>query len=120
MISAMSSPFWMAAHAAGNIKQYQITLSCINLLIIPISWVILYYKFEPYWILFFLVLINVVVLIYRIDFIKHKFDFPAKDFYKKVIAKCIGLSIIIIPIPLISSLFFKDVLGIILTIIFHS
>lgn len=103
MVSAMGSPLWMVAHATGDIKVYQIVISCINLLIIPASFVILKFGFEPYYILAFQILINISVFIFRLFYIRGKLGFSVRQFAKEVVLKCMCLSLIIIPIPLILS-----------------
>ncbi len=105
MISALSSPLWMVAHATGDIKNYQIIISAINLLVIPASYLILRLGYEPFYILAFQILLNVAVFIYRLFYTRSKLGFSIRDYLKKVVLKCVGLSIIIIPIPLIMSFY---------------
>lgn len=117
MVSAMGSPLWMVAHATGDIKVYQIVISCINLLIIPASFVILKLAFEPYYILAFQILINISVFIFRLFYIRGKLGFSVRQFAKEVVLKCMYLSLIIIPIPLILSYYASTVWQSILVII---
>lgn len=104
MVSALGSPLWMVAHATGNIKTYQIVISCINLLIIPVSFIVLSLGFKPYYILAFQILINTAVFIYRLLFIRNKMGFSVRQFTKEVILKCLLLALVIMPIPLLLSL----------------
>lgn len=114
LVAALSSPLWMVAHAIGNIKNYQICISTINLLIIPISWGVLYFKYSPLCILAFLILINVLVFVYRLLYLRSKIAFPCFDFFKKVIWKCIYQLILIVPLPILLTIFIPDTLGSIL------
>ena len=99
MVNALSSPLWMLAHATGDIKKYQISLCIIQLLIIPVAWIVLYLDLEPYLILFFQVLINCGVYAYRLYFAKIKINFPVLNYLNQVVIKCTLLSLIIIPLP---------------------
>lgn len=105
LVNAMSSPLWMLAHATGDIKKYQIVISIISLLIIPASVLILMLGMEPYWILAFQVVVNVLIFIYRLVFAKEKTGFPISKYIYCVIIPCTLLTLLIIPIPLILVLF---------------
>ncbi len=100
LVSALSSPLWMVAHATGDIKQYQIIMTCINLLVIPICYFVLKLGFPAYFILAFQILLNIMVYAYRLWFAKVRIGFPVLVYLRKVVLKCLGLSIIIIPLPL--------------------
>lgn len=103
MITALSSPLWMVAHATGDIKNYQIILGGINLLVIPASFVILVMGYEPYHILVFQLFLSIATLIYRLWFAKSKIGFPVLTFVKDVGLRCIVVSLVIVPIPLLIS-----------------
>lgn len=110
-VSAVASPLWMLAHAAGNIKSYQLIIGLINLLIIPISWGTLYLGYESYWILVFFVFLNVVILIFRVSYLKQTIEFPAKDYYRQVVLRCLLVTIISAVFPIVIKLFFDSFWG---------
>lgn len=85
LLAAISSPFWMAAHAIGNIRNYQLIISSFGYFMIPISWVVLALGYEPYWIIAFQSVLNIFILVYRAQYLKAKIGFPAKDFYISVV-----------------------------------
>jgi len=78
LIGALSSPLWMVAHATGDIKQYQIVMSSINLLIIPASYIILSMHYPVYYVLAFMVLQNVAIYVYRLWFVRVRLGFPVR------------------------------------------
>lgn len=118
IISSVSSPFWMAAHAIGDIKNYQLVLVLLNLSLIPSAWLIMSFGWEPECILGYQILINIIVLIYRVDYLKRKLNFPSKRYYKEVILKCCVIVFILsYPICYVVSLFLSGVWKIILTTI---
>lgn len=96
LLVAISSPFWMAAHAVGNIKKYQLIISSFGYLMIPVSWAVLTLGYEPYWIIAFQSVLNVIVILYRVQYLKTKIGFPAKKYYTSVIVK------FLIVIPMLS------------------
>lgn len=100
-VATLSSPLWMVAHATGDIKVYQIVMSILSLLIIPVSYIVLFLHYPPYFILVFQIFLNIVVFIYRLFFARKKIGLSIRRFFRAVIFKCMYLSIIIIPIPLV-------------------
>lgn len=101
MISALSSPMWMVVHATGYIKRYQITLSLINISIIPAAWFVLWMGFTPVYVIVSQIIINIIVFIYRLHFLKQSIGFDIKSFCYSVVFKCVKQVIIIIPLPII-------------------
>lgn len=100
LLAAISSPFWMAAHAIGDIRNYQLKISVFNMLMIPASWAVLALGYEPYWILAFQSILNIAVLIYRVQYLKTKINFPARKYYTSVAL----LFLVIIPLLTIPEL----------------
>ena len=103
LLAAISSPLWMVAHATGDIKNYQIVMSIINLMVIPASFIVLRFNYPVYLILAFQVLLNILVYAYRLWFAKVKIGLPIKIYFKEVVLKCFLLTLVIIPIPILLS-----------------
>ena len=89
IVSAISSPLWMAAHAIGNIKVYQLVLAVINITIIPVSWFVLHFGYEPYYILIYQIIMNFIVLVYRVRYLSQKLSFPSLQYYREVVGRCV-------------------------------
>lgn len=117
LISALSSPMWMVVHATGNIKKYQITLSVINLLILPIAWVILALDYSPVYIVLAQIFINILIFMYRLWFLHRYLNFCVISYIKKVLVKNMILVIVIIPVPLIMHMNIGGIVGMITTFI---
>lgn len=105
VIAALSSPLWMVAHATGDIKIYQIIISILGLLVLPSSFVILYFGYPPYYVLAFQVVLNIIIFIYRLLFTRAKVGLSLRKYAKEVVFKCLVLTVIIVPVPFILSLF---------------
>lgn len=107
LIQAVSSPLWMTIFAIGNIRKYQLWLCAINLTVIPISWIVLFNGFEPYWILAYKIVVSLIILIYRIEYLNKKIDFPKTSYYSQIILRLLVI-IPVLTVPLLywlSSLF---------------
>lgn len=105
MIAALSSPLWMVAHATGDIKNYQIVISTMGLIVLPSAFLIFHFGYPPYYILAVQVVLNIAIYIYRLFFAREKVGMSIKNYIKEVVLKCLVLTICIIPIPLVLSLF---------------
>ena len=87
LIVATSSPLWMTVFAIGNIKRYQLWICGINLSVIPISWIVLSIGLAPYWILVYRILVSLIVLIYRVEYLNIKMGFPKWRYYKQIVLR---------------------------------
>jgi len=63
---AMSGPFWMSVHASGNIKKYQIIISMIFFINIPLTLVILFFTDSLYLSFLSCLVVSILAFIYRI------------------------------------------------------
>ncbi len=117
LISALSSPLWMVVHATGNIKSYQITLSIINLLILPIAWIVLVLGFSPVYIIGSQVAINVLVFAYRLLYLYKHLGFDLVSYSRSVLLKNLLLMLLIIPAPTLSRIFIVGFKGVIISFI---
>lgn len=116
LVAAVSSPFWMAAHAIGNIKKYQLYISMFSISIIPVSWILLAQNIPPYWIIVYLILSNIMILIYRVSYLRKKIDFPAVKYYADIVLRCMVLiPLITIPLTMYVHSLFESWIGIIVT-----
>lgn len=97
ILDALSGPFWMSAHAKGDIKKYQIIISIIFLLNLPLTYLIfkttqsVYFSFLTYF------LISLLALIYRVYYFFEKCEIGLISFinyFKKIILVFIFIFII--------------------------
>ena len=106
LVQATSSPLWMTIFAVGNIKRYQLCLCGINLTVIPVSWIVLSLGYAPYWILAYKILISFIILIYRVQYLKKKINFPASKYYANIVLRLL----ILIPVCTIPVLYWFSTL----------
>lgn len=81
LIESLSGPLWMSAHAVGNIKKYQIILSLILLLNIPVAYILLKLGFSPIYVLFGKFCIALLSFVYRLSYVKTKIRINKKDVF---------------------------------------
>lgn len=114
LINAISAPLWMTVFAIGNIKTYQIVISVLCLSVIPVSWAVLSLGLPPYWILIYKIFISLAIMIYRIQYLAKKIEFPSRKYYRDIVFKLLVLiPVLSIPELLILASFLKGWLKII-------
>ena len=101
LVAAISSPLWMTAHAIGTIRNYQIAISVISLMILPLAWLLLLFNYNPQWILLCNIFINAGIFVYRIIYLKHKLNLPVKKYTVEVVQRCSLVTLLSLPVPLI-------------------
>ena len=73
ILECLSGPFWMSAHARGNIRNYQIIMSMIFLLNVPLTYSVFQVTHSAYWAFIPTILITFLALFYRFRyFLKDK------------------------------------------------
>jgi len=85
LIDAVQGPLWVSAQATGEIRNYQLLMSFLILLNLPVSYVIL--KIIPIAELALVVrvLINLVTAVARVVYLKRLYSFPVARYLKEVV-----------------------------------
>lgn len=95
LIDALSGPFWMSANAVGNIRNYQIGLSMINLLNLPFAYLVLHFGYTPYIVLVVRIALSIIAFIYRFIYSHRRVIFKMSDI-KRYIQSVLVVSIFVI------------------------
>jgi len=87
LIDALSGPYWMAINATGKVKRYQIGVSLILFLNLPIAYLLLLQGLSPTLVILSKLTINLILFLYRIFTFKKGVGDKHVDFafYKKYI-----------------------------------
>lgn len=81
-VSAMSGPFWISANAAGDIRKYQLVISSILILSLPISYIILKNGLSPIHVLVANLVLYIGTFFYRFWYINQKLKFTKLEILK--------------------------------------
>ncbi len=98
LIDAMATPFMIAARATGNIKVYSIVTGGLTLLLVPISYVLLRFGFDPTIVLIVHVTISSVCFVARLWIVKPLIQFSIGDFVKNVLTKTVLVVLLSLPL----------------------
>lgn len=101
LFDAISGPLWISVQATGKIKHYQILMSLLIMLNLPISYLILYLGYSPVYVFMNRVIINVIILAARIVYLRPLIQFPTRRYILQVLFPIIWVTLFSIPIPII-------------------
>ncbi len=66
VLECLGGPFWMSAHARGNIRNYQVIISIIFLLNVPFTYAFFKATHSAYWAFMPTIFITLLALLYRL------------------------------------------------------
>ena len=104
LVEAINGPLWMSIQATGNIKKYQLIVSCLIFANLPLSLLILWMGFSPAWVLIIKLVLKVLTLVWFIFFLSKLINLPIIKFLREVI---IPISIIIVISSILTLLFYS-------------
>lgn len=84
LLESLSAPMWMTIQATGNIKKYQIIISCVMAMNIIFSYIFLKIGFPPVVVLEIKCCLDICYLVIRLFFIHKKIKFSIKEYIKNV------------------------------------
>ncbi len=80
LVDALAGPFWISAQAIGSIKAYNIVLTAINLLVLPVAFVLLKMGYSPASVLAGKFVISLINQLFRYYFINKYLHFNKGPF----------------------------------------
>lgn len=107
MFDAVSAPLWTVIGATGRVKYYQIIVSIIIIIDIPLAYFALKYGYSPVSVFFINVLINLFAYVFRLVYARRFVEFSMHTYLGKVVLPCLGVLVISLPIPIVLLMFTK-------------
>lgn len=99
LIDALQGPLWMSAQATGRIKTYQLLMSSVILLNIPIVYGVLYATGIPETAIAVKVAVNALAAAVRIIYLKRLYGFPVMRYIKDTVSRCAAVFVLAWPLP---------------------
>ena len=101
MVDAIANPLTVGAQAYGKIKRYQITLGCVALLIVPLSYVALKFLNMPE--IVFIVHLSIVLMVQclRLYLVKDMIDLSIIKYVKNVVVRILVVASFSVVLPII-------------------
>lgn len=101
LIEALAGPLWMSIQATGDIKNYQILMSVLIFMNLPLIYVCLK-SGMPVWTVWGVrVFIDIITFIVRCIYLKGKICLPLNIYAKEVLWPVILSTLLILPLPIV-------------------
>lgn len=81
LLDAIQGPLWISVQATGNIRNYQILMGIMILSNVPISYLFFRLGYVPEVALGIKVVMNVLIYIVRLLYLKYLFSFPTNSLF---------------------------------------
>lgn len=98
LIDSVSGPLWVTIFATGKIKSYQIYISLLLLLVLPLGYVCGVLGFEPQYIFAIQALLNFLAILQRLYMMRGLLQFSMRRFVKEVFVPIALTTVLIAPI----------------------
>lgn len=99
IIDSLTGPLWVTMQAAGKIAVYQIVISTIWILCLPLTYLAFSSGLPSYWLLIVMIMINVSLLGIRLVFTKHYCYLKYSDYLHGVLFPVLSVSVVAILLP---------------------
>lgn len=99
LFDAISAPLWMSVQASGNIRIYQIIMSSIIILNLPLSYWALEKGMSPLSVWVLRIILNGITYVVRIFFLRGLIQLPLLRYLKEVVLGTLVVTLLIIPVP---------------------
>lgn len=118
ILEGLAAPLWMAVQAFGKIKKYQLVISFLLLLNIPLAYLVLYQGFAPQNVLIVKVVLSGFILFFRIGYLQFTIHyFSMWNYFRKVLLPCMTIVCISFPLSYLLKVHANCIEGVILTIL---
>lgn len=118
LTDAISAPLWMSVQAVGKIRNYQIIISIIIILNLPLSYLALKFNYPAESVLFIRIFINIIAFFFRIIYLQKKIQFNVWLYFKDVIFKILLVSLISVALSVIVKNYISENVVFVFTTIF--
>lgn len=108
LTETIAAPFGVSIQATGNIKKYSIIESCFIFFNFPVSLLFLRMGFNPTVVLIIRVVINIILLFWRIFFVGKRINLPVIMFLREVIVPILVIALVSSTATVFLSSFFID------------
>lgn len=98
LIDSVSGPLWVTIFATGKIKYYQIYISFLLLLNLPLAYACGVLNWEPQYVIVFQALVNFLAIFVRLHIMRSLIHFSIRHFAKDVFLHIIAVSLFMLPI----------------------
>lgn len=103
LIDAWQGPLWVSAQATGKIRNYQLLMSFMILLNLPVTYLLLVFFRHPELALAVRVAVNAATALVRVIYLHRLYRFPIRRYLREVVAVSLAVAALSLPLPLLVS-----------------
>jgi O-antigen/teichoic acid export membrane protein len=100
LLSALITPMAYCVHATGKIKLMNIINGILYTTIIPISYIFFHLGFSPVYGFITNLILSIIGFFIWLWLLKRIVNYSIKDYFYKVVLKCLTISVLSLPLPL--------------------
>ncbi len=115
LVDALAGPLISAVQATGRIRGYQILVSSLIFMSLPLAWVVLKLGWPPESALAVRVGVNVAVFAARVIYVGRNLDFPVGQYLRHVVLVVAAVTVLAVPVPWFVNRFAEGVGGMLVT-----
>ena len=101
LIEALTGPLWMSVQATGHIKLYQILVSIVNFLNIPLIYFSLKLNFPVWTVWVIRIIVDLIIYVVRCVYLNKRLEMRIPLYYREVFQPVILVTSLSIPLPII-------------------
>lgn len=89
LFDALSGPLWMSVYASGNIRKYQIVISCLLFSTLALAYIVAKLGYNPVMVFWIKPLIGFVIYFYRLHYCHRNLHLSFQRYLKSVVVRCL-------------------------------
>lgn len=101
LIEALTGPLWMSVQATGNIKLYQILVSIVNFLNLPLIYISLKLGFPVWTVWGIRIVVDLIIYFVRCIYLNRKIGMSLLQYYKEALQPIIFVTLLSMPVPIV-------------------
>ena len=103
LLDSLTGPLWISMQAYGKIASYQVIISIIWIMCLPLTYIAYKQGFPPATLLVIMILINIVLIIVRLWFNKKCCNVSVKTYLMEVVSRLVGVTVVGASVPVFLS-----------------
>lgn len=101
VVDSLTGPLWVSMQAAGKIASYQIVISSVWILCLPLTYLAFRCGLPPYWLLIVLIGIDTGLLFFRVAFTSRYCNITCMEYLRGVVLPIAGVSLSAAVLPIV-------------------
>ncbi len=110
LVDSLSNPLMTLAQATGNVKLYQIVVSFLLVLNLPMSWVALKVGCSAEYTMYVAICLSIILLFARLLVLKRIADFPVFAYCKQILSRVFIASIVCVIVDFLTKMYIYNLL----------